>query len=218
MRVASYSRFIPLSLVLMWLSLVPALAGAAENSQPLAPDEQAFLTRALSDNASQIAMAKLALQKSTNPRVVALANAIIQERTTLDSRLTQLLASKSAQAETTSVANGDDTLNRLQSLDGDSFDRTFTSSLVKNHCRMIAAYQAMKLTSSSPVLKDIAHDAIPALRSNLTVAMAVLRSSSRWAPSAHPQESVADTQPRSAASNSKTPVFWEPVSLVTAPW
>lgn len=216
MRAASFSRFVPLSLVLMWLSLIPVVAAAADNGQPSTPDEQAFLTRAMSDNASQIAMAKLALQKSTNPHVIALANAIIQERIALDNQLTQLLADKHSRTDKDHAASNTVMVNRLQVLDGDAFDRMFTSAQVKSHCRMIAAYQTMKLTSTDPALKNIAHDAIPALRSNLTVALSVLRSSSDWAPSAHHQDSLAVADTRT--SSSKTPVFWEPVSLVAAPW
>jgi putative membrane protein len=208
MRVASYSRFVPVSLVLMCLMLATGLAQAADtNPQPLNPDEQAFLARAMSDNASQVAMAKMALNKSTNPRVIDLANTIIQERTTLDTQLAQLVGNTKHEQPVADAA-----MDHLQSLNGDAFDRTFASSAVRNHCRLISAYQAIKMTSSNPALKDVAHQAIPALRGNLTVALSVLRS--RSLNSAHPQEAVASVDAR----GSKASVFWEPISLVAAPW
>jgi putative membrane protein len=208
MRVASYSRFVPVSLVLMCLMLAAGLAQAADtNPQPLNPDEQAFLARAMSDNASQVAMAKMALNKSTNPRVIDLANTIIQERTTLDTQLAQLVGNTKHEQPVADAA-----MDHLQSLNGDAFDRTFASSAVRNHCRLISAYQAIKMTSSNPALKDVAHQAIPALRGNLTVALSVLRS--RSLNSAHPQEAVASVDAR----GSKASVFWEPISLVAAPW
>lgn len=209
MRVASYSRYVPVSLVMLWLTLAAGFAQAAEtNPLPLNPDEQAFLARAMSDNASQIAMAKIALSKSTNPRVIDLANAIIQERIALDMRLAQLVGmNKHAQPAVNT------TVDRLQALNGDAFDRTFASSAVRAHCRLISAYEAMKLTSSNPALKDFAHQAIPALRGNLTVALSVLRASGLNA--AHTQQvAVASADAR----GSKAPVFWEPISLVAAPW
>jgi putative membrane protein len=208
MRVASYSRFVPVWLVLMCLMLAAGLAQAADtNPQPLNPDEQAFLARAMSDNASQVAMAKMALNKSTNPRVIDLANTIIQERTTLDTQLAQLVGNTKHEQPVADAA-----MDHLQSLNGDAFDRTFASSAVRNHCRLISAYQAIKMTSSNPALKDVAHQAIPALRGNLTVALSVLRS--RSLNSAHPQEAVASVDAR----GSKASVFWEPISLVAAPW
>ncbi|MFC3653160.1 DUF4142 domain-containing protein [Dyella humi] len=208
MRVASYSRLVPVSLVLMWLTLAAGLAQAADtNSQPLNADEQAFLARAMSDNASQIAMAKMALAKSANPRVIELANTIIQERSDLDTRLAQLASNNKPEQPTTNAA-----MDHLQSLNGGAFDRTFASSVVRSHCRLISAYEAMKMTSSNPLLSDVAHQAIPALRGNLTVALSVLRSSGLN--SARPQEALASADARA----SKASVFWEPISLVAAPW
>ena len=209
MRVAGFSRFVPASLVLMWLTLAAGLAQAADTNQPpLSPDDQTFLTRAMSDNANQIAMAKMALAKSTNPHVIELANTIIQERTALDTQLAQLSTDKhpGAKQPATSI-----TMYHVQALNGDAFDRTFASSAVRSHCRMISAYEAAKATSTNPALKDLAHQTIPALRNNLTVAMALLRSSG---PTPHSQEAVASVDAR----GSKTLMFWEPISLVAAPW
>ena len=208
MRAARFSRYVPASLVLMWLMLAAGLAQAADTSQPpLSPDEQSFLARARADNANQIAMAKMALAKSTNPRVIELANSIIQERSSLDAHLAQLSGSEHADAGQPSV----NTMIHMQALNGDAFDRTFASSAVRSHCRMISAYEAMKMSSANPMLKDFAHETIPALRNNLTVAMSVLRSSG---PAPRPQDALASVD----THGSKALVFWEPVSLVAAPW
>ena len=206
MRAVRFSRFVPASLVLMWLMLAAGLAQAADTNQPpLSPDEQSFLTRARADNANQIAMAKMALAKSTNPRVIELANSIIQERSLLDAQLAQLNGSKRTEQPAAT------TMDRMQTLNGDAFDRTFASSAVRSHCRMISAYEAMKVSSANPMLKDFAHQTIPALRSNLTVAMSVLRSAG---PAPRPQDTLASVD----AHGSKAMVFWEPISLVAAPW
>ncbi|HUA81638.1 MAG TPA: DUF4142 domain-containing protein [Dyella sp.] len=202
-----------MSLALMWLLLASGLAQAADaNPPPANNDEQAFLARAKSDNAVQIAMAKLALSKSVNPRVIDLANSIIQERTSLDMRLAQLMPNHDEGTGAVQSASATSMLTRLQSLSGDAFDKTFASASVKNHCRIISAYEAMKVSSSDVALRDLAHDAIPALRTNLTVAMSVLRSSD-WTPSRH-QEALSAVDSHAA----KAPVFWEPISLVAAPW
>ena len=212
MRVARFSRFVPISLVLVWMTLAAGLAQAAEPAQPLNADEQAFLARAQNDNASQIAMAKLALTKSTTPHVIDLANTIIQERTALGARMAQLQPGASEQ--THQAVDNNPMMNRMQSLNGDTFDKTFASAAVRNHCRMISAYEAMKMNAINPAMKNFAHEAIPALRGNLTVAMALLRSSG-WA-MVHHQQAVASTDTHGGGS--KATVFWEPVSLVAAPW
>ncbi|RUL75230.1 DUF4142 domain-containing protein [Dyella choica] len=210
MRVARFSRFVPVSLILLWMTMATGLAQAADTHQPLNANEQAFLTRAMNDNASQVAMAKLALAKSINPRVIELASSIIQQRNALSARMAQLRPGVDLQAA--QVAGGNAMLEHMQALNGDAFDRTFTSSAVRNHCRMISAYEAMKVSSANPALRDFTHDAIPALRGNLTVAMSVLRSSGWTKPQ---QEALATVDTH---SGSKAAVFWEPISLVAAPW
>lgn len=212
MRVARFSRSVPVSLALMWLMLAAGLAQAADanSQQSLNADEQAFLSRATSDNANQIAMAKMALAKSTNPHVIELANSIIQERTTLDARLTQLAGDNHVNAKLPAGSNA--MMDHLQALNGEAFDQTFASSAVRSHCRLISAYQTLKATTSNPALKDLSQEAVPALRGNLTVALIVLRSSGL--DSAHHREALASIDART----SKAPVFWEPISLVAAPW
>ncbi|GGA32039.1 DUF4142 domain-containing protein [Dyella nitratireducens] len=211
MRVVRFYRFVPISLVLVWMTLAAGLAQAADATQPLNADEQAFLTRAMNDNDSQVAMAKLALAKSTNPRVLQLANTIIQERTALSARMTQLLAGSNEHASQT--AENSPTMDRMQALSGDAFDKTFASTAVRSHCRMISAYEAVKISSTNAALIGFAHDAIPTLRGDLMVAMAVLRSAGWTVP--HHQEAVASADTH---GGSKAPVFWEPISLVAAPW
>ncbi|GLQ90747.1 DUF4142 domain-containing protein [Dyella flagellata] len=190
--------------------MAAGLVQATDANPPLQADEQAFLSRAMNDNASQVAMAKLALAKSSNPRVIELANTIIQQRSALSARMAQLLPGSDQQAAPT--PSGQAMLEHMQALNGEAFDRTFASAAVRSHCRMISAYEAMKLNASNPALKDFAHDAIPALRGNLTVAMMVLRSSG-W--TTRHQEALASAD---AHAGSKAPVFWEPISLVAAPW
>lgn len=212
MCATKWSRFVPLSLVLIWLMLMTGLAQAADPNQPLNSDEQAFLERAMAENSGQIAMAKLALAKSINPRVLQLANTIIEERTALNDRMARLMPAR--HAADAQAAVDDPTMDRLQALNGDAFDKIFTSALVRSHCRTISAYETAKVNASNQALKDLAHDAIPELRGNLTIAIAVLRSSGWTVPSHHPQQAIAAAD----THNTKAAVFWEPISLVAAPW
>jgi putative membrane protein len=168
----------------------------------------------MSDDAAQIAMAQMALKKSTNPQIVALANTIIQERTALDAKLAQVLAATTtAQGKAKPVAAGNDaTLTALQSLNGDAFDKTFAGLLIRDHYRIISAYESMKPACIHAGLQDITREAVPALRGNLTVALDFLRSEN-WTRTAHPS-SLATVD----SHGSKIPVYWESISIVAAPW
>jgi putative membrane protein len=197
---------------MLCVALSAGVASAADN-QTLSQEEQAFLNRAMSDDAMQIAMAQMALKKSINPKVIALANTIIQERTALDAQLAGVLASSDVQDKAKRfVADNDTTLNALQSLSGEAFDKTFAGLLVRDHYHIISAYESQHVTCTHPELQTITRDAVPALRDNLTVALDVLRSES-WKPSSHQTALTAVD-----ANGSKVPVYWESISIVAAPW
>lgn len=209
MRFTHLTTLVSITLVMLCLTLAAGVASAAEN-QTLSAEEQAFLNRAMSDDAAQIAMAQMALKKSTNPKILALANTIIQERTALDAKLADVLT---GQGKAKPAATGNDaTLTALQSLNGDAFDKTFAGLLIRDHYHIISAYEAMKSACTHTGLQNITRDAVPALQDNLTVALDFLRSEN-WKPSAHPSSLTAVD-----AHESKVPVYWESISIVAAPW
>jgi putative membrane protein len=211
MRTANFFGFVSASLVVMLLTLAPGFARAADN-QPLDPEEQAFLTRAMSDNATQVAMARLALQKSQNQQVIDLANTVIQERMALDEKLAPLLGNDIAAPKLATRDNAN--LTALQTLNGQAFDKSFAGLLVRDHNEIISAYECIKATASNPALRSVVHDTVPQLQGNLMVALIVLRSAN-WAPTSHQQQlSAVDTH------TTKMPVFMGESlsSIVTAPW
>jgi len=201
------------SLVVTLLALAPGLTRAADN-QPLDPEEQAFLTQAMSDNAAQIAMASLALQKSQNQQVIELANTVIRERQALDGRLVRLLG-RSAVSTPKPAANNDAAMASLQPLNGEAFDKAFAALVVRDHNKIISAYECIKAHSSNLALRDVARGAMPELRGNLMVALTVLRSPN-WMPSEHQQAfATADTHATKANAYMGESML---TSIVTVPW
>jgi putative membrane protein len=212
MRKASLFGYVSAFMVVALLTLAPGLTRAADNPQPLSPEEQAFLAQAMSDNAAQIAMATLALQKSKNPHVIDLANTVIQERTVLDAQLASLLGGA---AKSTANSNAAATAS-LQSLNGEAFDKSFAGLLVRDHNRIISAYECIKASSTNSALRNLIHNAVPQLQGNLMVALTVLRSPN-WTHSAHSQSTLSAADPHSGKTS---PVFLGDSlsSIVTAPW
>jgi putative membrane protein len=209
MRTANLLGFVSASLVVMLLTIAPGLTRA---DQSLSPEEQNFLTHAMADNAGQIAMAKLALQKSQNQKVIDLANTVIHERMALDADLVRLLNTGVGSARP--AADNDATMNSLQALNGDAFDKSFAGLLVRDHNKIISEYQCIKANSTNLALRSIVHRAVPELQGNLMVALTVL-SSSDWAPSAH-QQALTAAEPHSSKSST---FMGEPLSsIVAAPW
>jgi putative membrane protein len=213
MRMANLTGVVLASLVVTWLSLLPGITRAGDN-QALDGSEHAFLTRAMSDNAAQVAMAKLALQKSKNPQIVALANAIINERIALDQELVALASGSIDHTALQQSATNTPRMVSLQSLSGDAFDKTFAGLLIRDHYQIISAYQTMKMTTAHDALKAVARDAVPALQGNLAVALSFLRSGSCESTVHQDASLTAATDSRAT----KVPVYWESMSIVAAPW
>jgi putative membrane protein len=213
MRTANLFGFVSASLVMMLLTLAPSFVRAADN-QPLDPEEQGFLTQAISDNAGQIAMARLALQKSSNQQVIDLANTVIQERQALDGRLIQLLGPGAVNTPKP-AANNDDTMASLQGLNGDAFDKAYAGLLVRDHNKIISEYECIKAHSTNLALRGVARGAMPELRGNLMVGLTLLRSPN-WMPAQH-QQAVAAAESHSARGGA---YMGEPMltSIVAAPW
>lgn len=211
MRTANFLGFISASLVVMLLTLAPGSVRATDD-QPLSAEEHAFLSRAMADNAAQIAMARLALQKSQNERVIELANTVIQERIALDARLLQLFGSHHTNAKL--ATDNDTNLASLQSLNGEAFDKSFAGLLVRDHNKIISAYECIRMTASNMALRNVVHSAVPELQGNLMVALTVLRSPN-WTTTTHAQTvATVDTH------TTKMPMFTGESlsSIVTAPW
>ncbi|RDS81385.1 DUF4142 domain-containing protein [Dyella psychrodurans] len=213
MRKVNLTSLVLGSLAIMWLTSVLGTARAADN-QAFDGAEHAFLARAMSDNAAQIAMAKLALQKSRNPQIVELANLIINERVALDQELANLAQGSIDRIALQQAALNNARMTALQSLNGDAFDKTFAGLLIRDHYQIISAYEAVTVGATHDALKTFAHNAVPALQGNLTVALSSLRSGG-WRSAPHQQVALTGEADSHA---SKVPVYWESLSIVTAPW
>jgi putative membrane protein len=196
----------------MWFTAMVSTAFAADNQQTLGHGEQIFLSRAMADNASQMAMAKLALQKSKNPQIVALANLILTERAALDDKLAALAGKSVDRAALQQAATDCPRMTALQALDGDAFDRSFAGQMIRDHYQIIPAYEAVKFSTANLAIKSFAHEAVPKMQGNLAVAMSFLRSGG-WRSTSHQQQVAA-----ADAHASKVPVYWESLSIVAAPW
>ncbi|HTV85008.1 MAG TPA: DUF4142 domain-containing protein [Dyella sp.] len=215
MRKINLTRLVMGSLLVMWCTSVLSTALAADNNQALDSGEHAFLARAMADNASQMAMAKLALQKSTNPRILEVANMVLAERSALDQKLAAIAGSSVDRAALQQAATHCARMATLESLSGDTFDKTFAGLMIRDHYQIIPAYEAVKFGTADTAIKAFAHDAVPALQGNLAVALSFLRAGG-WRPLPHQQ--VALSNPVADTHASKVPVYWESLSIVAAPW
>lgn len=164
-------RRLRLFLILCMLgSGVPLLAMAESPSED---KDRAFLTQASCDNAMVVAMAQLALQKSSDAQIKTYAQRVINERNGLNGKLSPFLAGdaslRNAPARYAAMAQ-----DHLKNLQGQDFDKTFLSLMLREQQNVIPSYQVAAQTASQDGLRDFARDNLPVLQAQLDAAQSLL--------------------------------------------
>ena len=174
MRALRVRVFLPL-LVLM-LTATPC-AAAQPRRIPLDAREQAFIAQATADDAMQIELAKLAMMKSGDQRLRALASKIISDHTALNLQFAQLAAAAGSKGHAHGIPPRDISAMKahLQALQGEAFDQAFAGMMVKEHHKIIAAYEVAAKTSADARLRTIAARGVPVLQEHLDEAAALMK-------------------------------------------
>jgi putative membrane protein len=165
------------------LAQKPAKQGAQKQNAHhavLNAREQAFVAQATADDAMQIALAKLAMGKSSNPQLRALASRIVSDHSALNLQFTRLASSTSSKGRAHGVPAQDVSAMQahLKSLQGAAFDQAFAGMMVKEHRKIIAAYEVAAKTSTDDRLKTIASRGLPVLQGHLDAARALMKQGS----------------------------------------
>lgn len=188
MRAPRVRVFLPLFL----LSLVTATSAHAATPPTVHPAhtpphrlvldarDQAFVAQATADDAMQIELAKLAMAKSANPHLRALASKIIGDHAALNLQYAQLVRAEGNKRHTrTASTHAIDAMKaRLQALQGEAFDQAFADMLIKEHRKIIAAYASAEKNAKNDQLRTIAARGMPVLQGHLDEALALNKAGS----------------------------------------
>ncbi len=94
-------------------------------AQTVSTGDQKFLQNEAQGTAYELAIAKLAAQKATQPDIKNYAQMIIQDHEQLNTQLQQLAQSKGVSLPSSMTAEQQTKLTRLQGLTGQEFDRQY---------------------------------------------------------------------------------------------
>jgi putative membrane protein len=180
MRASSARWWISLCIpLLLCLAIAPGVRGAQSRPR-LDAHEQAFVAQATADDAMQIALGQLAMSRSSNSGIRALASKIVSDHTALNLQFAQLAASTSSKGHAHGVPPGNIAALKahLQQLHGEAFDQAFAGMMVKEHRKIIAAYEVAAKTSHDSRLRTIAARGLPVLQGHLEDARALMKDGS----------------------------------------
>ena len=162
----------------------PAAAASAKPLDPQQFEERRFLREAAAANRFQAEAGRVALLKSSDAAVRALAAALVNQQSTSGNDLLWLLHERGMAAPMLENAQRK-TLNRLGRLKGRTFDREFIDQVgLHSQESAIGAYERASVTVDDPAIKGWIERTLPSLRSQVASAERISSRSVRRIPSA----------------------------------
>jgi putative membrane protein len=142
---------------------------AASDDRPpiVSPAEQDFLMKAAEADLTEIDMARLALQKSTDKDVRDYANMIQSDHTSALEDLTDLMKEKYVSLPRTVPPDVKKDMDMMQTLSGPEFDREFMNQMVADHDKAIEMYHDRAAIAPDKDVKKYAEDLQPKLEMHL---------------------------------------------------
>ncbi|HXE76639.1 MAG TPA: DUF4142 domain-containing protein [Rhodanobacter sp.] len=154
----------------------PATAATTANGQPLGDKGRAFIAEATGDDAFEIALGRMALEKSSTDQMHELAQRMVDDHTRMQRELAAITGRDVADGAASAIPN-DKALqlrNHLAPLQGDAFRKAFVDVTIRNYHLSVALFADEAKTGYSKALREYARKQLPALREHLAMAQAML--------------------------------------------
>jgi predicted outer membrane protein len=142
----------------------PAANAAAELPAPTTEAE--LLNMLGASNRSQLRLAKLASQRSTNPEIKTLAETMVQDLTTGEKSLSQLNTTLGFTASPDAETGSDATYERINRLNGAEFDRAYLQQVRLAQAANLSRYEAAGSFAQTRALKSYVSTNQTALRTS----------------------------------------------------
>lgn len=152
-----------------------AVADADERSLDVSLDllksasDEAFLKAAARENLAEIALAKLAIQKSSSPDVHHLARYLIQEHTTAQRQLETVATRRDVRLPATMGRAHDAVEQQLSRLNGPAFDEGYARHLQLDQQKVLSDHQTIARDGADPDVRRYASAQVTELEQNLAM-------------------------------------------------
>jgi putative membrane protein len=143
------------------------LAAAAEPK--LNSDDLGFVNGAAKGGTAEVALGRLAAEKSSNPRVQAFANRMVRDHSEIDRKLATLAASKGVELPDGKGLMNDATYLELKVLSGKEFDKAYVKAMLADHKEDVSSFEKQSTTAQDPDVKRFAAKTLPTLQEHLSM-------------------------------------------------
>jgi putative membrane protein len=136
----------------------------------VAPSDQAFLSRALGVNQTELVLGQMASQRGATPEVRAMGQKMVQRHSEIGRQLRELAQIDPASAPPTLSAEQQKKIARLDAASGSEFDRAFKSTVNAGHVEELAMYREEVSHAADPRLGALASGRVTALEQSMASA------------------------------------------------
>jgi predicted outer membrane protein len=155
-----------------------AAAGTAANTTSNATSNTAaalpvasaeFLATAHQSGLAEIAVARLAAERATNPEVRRFAQMLVADHTMSNASISQLLQSQNARPNTTATQEQSAAQQRLAALTGAEFDRAYLALNLEAHQRSVLLFMKQVQGGTNAQALSYARNMLPLLQTHLAM-------------------------------------------------
>jgi putative membrane protein len=156
--------------LLLTAAALSAVAPATAATTPVTSVDRAFVAGASESNATEIAMARIVLGKTTNPAAKTFAQRMIQDHTKLGAALKSTATRLQLKPQTSPSIAQAKAIAKVGKLSGSALLLAYAKAQVKAHASTLALFQKEAQHGGAPPLKQASEKAIPTIRMHLTMA------------------------------------------------
>ena len=161
--------------MMKWLFAVCALALVGTASHVFAGDDansatdKLFVQGAASGGMLEVQLGQYAAQNATGGDVRSFAQQMVDDHSKANDGLKKAAALQQIEVPAALTPDDQKTLDRLESLKGDDFDKAYVKQMVDDHQKTVAAFEQESKQTAGP-LRDFADQTLPILRHHLEMA------------------------------------------------
>jgi len=152
-----------------------AVPAAYSQHDALSHSDAAFLKDAAEGGMDEVKLGELAQQHGASDRVKKFGQRMVDDHTKMNGEVQALAARKNVTLPTDISVRQHASYKLLSDKNGEAFDKSYISTMVKDHQDDIAAFQKEANTGSDPDVKALVTKALPTLQEHLRMAQDIAR-------------------------------------------
>jgi putative membrane protein len=124
--------------------------------QTSANTDELFLKKAAGGNMTEVAMGKMALQKTSNEDVKAFAQKMVDDHTAMESDVEAVAKGMNVTLPTGLPKSEQKPMAKMEALNGDAFDKAYAAGMVKDHKKVLSEFRGEISTTQNAQVKELA--------------------------------------------------------------